>query len=142
MVRHGSEAVVGATLGAATWVGGLPILRAYGAAVIPEASTARLVEAVPIALAATVAFVALCYELSRLLTPRSDGTLVYAVAFTSVHLVFDAAFLFAAFRHGSWAPRLSTEQLHGLAAFLPLAYLAMLWVPLVCQWAHGRPNQG
>jgi hypothetical protein len=138
VARRTPEAMIGATLGAATWVGGLVLLRAYGAAVLPEASRAPLAQAVPIALVATVAFLALCFELSRRLTLRPGGALLYGATFASVHLVLDAAFLFAAFCGSSWAPDLSTDQLHGIAAFLPLGYLAMLWVPLACQRVHGR----
>ncbi len=138
VARRAPEAMVGATVGAATWVGGLALLRAWGAAVLPEASSAPLAQAVPTALLATVAFLTLCFEVARRLTLRPDGALLYGATFASAHLVLDAGFLFAAFCGTSWAPDLSIEQLHGIAAFLPLGYLAMLWVPLACQRLHGR----
>jgi hypothetical protein len=134
--RPRSATALGVALGGATWLGGLLALRAVGAAVIPGASGATVSEAA-LALAATVVFATLCFEGARRLTAvRPHGAMLYAVAFTSAHLGLDAAFLVAAAWQRPWAPGLSSAQVQSIAAFLPLAYLALLWVPVMRERRH------
>ena len=125
-----SEAWSGLVLGAVTWLGGSALVRTLGHAFIPEVTDAGVPGAVAAALVTTALVVALCW---RLASPGPGTALLFGSAFASVHLGLDSAFLFSAFREHSWAPGLSLKQVEGIAATLPLGYLAMLWIPFACE---------
>ncbi len=135
MARERTTAL-GAGFGLAAAVAALLLLR-WLVRWIPRPADAALVAAVPVALAATCALLALCYEAFRRLVPGHDARR-YAGAFVGANLAVDWVFLLTAFRGAPWIPGAEPARLQAIASFLPLAYLAMALVPIGCERLHQK----
>ena len=125
--------LAGAWGGAAAVPVGLLVLL-FGGSCIPTPSHPLLVVSVAVGLGANVLYLALCFILFRRFVRRPlHGALAYGATFASVNFVLDSALLLTAFRHPEWFSFLTVEQVQSIAAFLPLAYLGMIAVPLACE---------
>jgi hypothetical protein len=142
-VQPGVEAAMAAAWGAATWLVAAFAAREGALAWVPsptDASTAVRLGT----LAALALVLALLYEAFRRLLPGrpSHDGLTYATAFTATHGVLDSWFLFRTFAGGRLLFTLPDPALRSVAAFLPLAYVAFLAVPVLCERRRGRELTG
>jgi hypothetical protein len=131
-----AEAARAGGFGLAAAVAALLVLRRC-APWIPTPAGRNVVLALPVALAATCVLLAIFYEAFRRIPPgpRHGGSL-YAAAFVCANFAVDWLFLLTGFRGVPWIPGAGPERLQAVASFLPLAYLAMLFVPVVCDRLH------
>ena len=130
------EVALAAGFGLAAAVAAVLILREF-VGWIPSPADPGVVAALPVALAATCALLALCYEAFRRLVPGHDVRR-YARAFLGANLAVDWLFLLTAFRGARWIPGAEPARLQAIASFLPLAYLAMALVPIGCERLHQK----
>jgi hypothetical protein len=130
------EAALAAGFGLAGAVVALLVLRRC-TPLIPSTGDRNVLVAVPVAFAATCTLVAILYEAFRWLArrPRHHGWL-YAAAFLGANFAVDWLFLLAGFRGTASIPGASPGQFQAVASFMPLAYLAMMLVPLGCERLH------
>lgn len=135
------EALLAAGFGLAAAVAAVLVLR-WCTAWIPSPADRSVLVGVPVALAATCALLAIFYEAFRSVSPGPrHGGWLYATAFVCGNFAVDWLFLLAGFRGAPWIPGASREQFEAVASFLPLAYLAMMLVPVGCERLHqGSPN--
>lgn len=137
------EAALAAGFGVAAAVAALLLLRWF-VAWIPSTTDRSVLVGVPVALAATCTLLAIFYEGFRRVPPGPrHGGWRYAGAFLCANFAVDWPFLLAGFRGIPWIPGASRDQFEAVASFMPLAYLAMMLVPVGCErfHAHHHPQE-